>query len=67
MAHVAADYQWLVKEDVFRLLRSDGVPIPVLLSVTLVPVETGAPLDGVVPCHALSIRLSYTAGRRRIQ
>ena len=60
MAHIAANHQRFVKEDVLSLLRCHLMPFPVLPDIGFIPVESGAVLQWVRGRHSSSIRLSYT-------
>jgi len=54
---VAANHQRLVKENVFGLLRSNVMPLPILLSIAVVPIEPGAMIQRIVAFrHIISIR-----------
>src|ERR1700691_3052993 len=60
MMQIAANYQWLLKKDVFSLLRSHTMPVPVLAETGFVPVKAGTTLQPIGGRHALSILPSYT-------
>ena len=47
MAQIAADDQWLVEKHIFGLFWRDLVAVPVLLSVLVIPIETGAVIERV--------------------
>jgi len=42
MLNVTAHDEWFVKKDILRFLRCDSMTVPVLLSITIVPVESSA-------------------------
>src|ERR1039458_7241116 len=65
MTYIAANCQWLMKEDVFSLLRSHLVPFPVLVEIGFVPVKPGATVQRIRGRHNSSIRPSYTHPPRR--
>src|ERR1035441_702893 len=60
MTHIAANYQWLMKEDVFSLLRGHPVPVPVLPNIGVVPIKPSATVQQVGGRHVFSIQPSYT-------
>jgi hypothetical protein len=47
MLNIAAYHKWLVKEDIFGVLRSHPVPFPVLVGVGIVPVKPDAILQRI--------------------
>jgi hypothetical protein len=51
MANIAAYHKGLAKKDVFRFLRSNLMPFPVLVGIGIVPVKPGgnAPADPLLP------------------
>lgn len=48
MADVAANDQRLVEEYVLRFLRRNAMPIPVLLSICIVPIKSHAAIQKIV-------------------
>jgi hypothetical protein len=55
VAHVAANNQWLMKENVFRFLRCDMMPFPIFGDVGLVPFKPDAMLQRILRGHNPSI------------
>ena len=55
MPHVAANYERFLEEDLLRLFGRYSMPLPVLLRVGLVPVESDAPIQWISGGHAFSI------------
>jgi hypothetical protein len=60
MANIAAYHEWLMKKDIFGLLRRHPVAFPVFVGVGVVPFEADAILEWTQGSHSFSIRLSYT-------
>ena len=53
MPYVAANYERFLEEDLLRLFGRYGMPLPVLLRVGLVPVESDASIQWIFGDHIL--------------
>jgi len=60
MRRVASNNQGLVKEHALPFLGRHPMPLPVLVDVVIVPVETCAALQGIRGGHKSSIQSAYT-------
>jgi hypothetical protein len=61
--HVAAYYQWLVKEDVLGLLWRYPMALPVLDSVRFIPIESDTLAKRIVRRHDLYISHIHNYGK----
>jgi len=55
MPHVDSHNERLVEEDILGLLGRGTVPLPILLYVCLIPVESDAFIQRILSGHSLSI------------